>query len=105
MCEHKSTLDAFCVPQDAAKLMSLDSLELEGARLSVTPLSDSYDGLDRDSCRPRTIKVEGICKDTPIEIVELFFENRRSSGGGDIELIEYDGGNIAFIIFKDADSE
>ena len=105
MCEHKSTLDAFCVPQDAAKLMSLDSLELEGARLSVTPLSDSHDGLDRDSCRPRTIKVEGICKDTPIEIVELFFENRRSSGGGDIELIEYDGGNIAFIIFKDADSE
>ena len=86
--------------------MSYDKLELEGARLSVTPLSDNYDGLDRESCRPRAIKLEGIGKVTPSEILTLFFEIRRRSGGGDIEKFDYDNDEgIAVIIFNNANSK
>ena len=86
--------------------MSLDKLEFEGARLSVTPLRDSYDGLDRESCRPRAIQVKGISKGVSKEFLELVFENRRTSDGGEIELIDYDDEEgIAVIIFNDADSE
>lgn len=86
--------------------MSFDKLELEGARLSVTPLSDSYYGLDRESCRPRAIKLEGIGKVTSNEILALFFEIRRRSGGGDIEQFDYDDDEgIVVIIFNDANSK
>ena len=86
--------------------MNLRKLELEGAQLSVTRLTDIYAGLDRESCRPRAIHVQGICKDTSEEFLQLFFENRRKSGGGDIEHVDYHNEEgIAVITFKDADCE
>jgi len=86
--------------------MSVKDLRLEGAQLSVIRLMDVYAGLDRESCRPRAIKVEGIPKDTSEELLQLLFENRRKSGGGDIEQLDYDTEeDIAVIVFRDADSE
>ena len=80
-------------------------MHLEGAQLSIVPLMDIYAGLDRESCRPRAIKVEGIPKDTSNEFLQLLFENRRKSGGGEIEQLDYDTEDVAVIVFKDADSE
>ena len=86
--------------------MSLRKLELEGAQLSVIRLTDIYAGLDRESCQPRAIRVQGICKDTSEELLQLFFENRRKSGGGDLENVDYHNEEgIAVITFKDADCE
>ena len=86
--------------------MSVKDLRLEGAQLSVVPLMDIYAGLDREACRPRAIKVEGIPKDASEELLHLLFENRRKSGGGAIEQLDYDTDeDVAVIVFKDADSE
>ena len=86
--------------------MSLRKLELEGAQLSIIRLTDIYTGLDRESCRPRAIRVQGICKDTSEEFLQLFFENRRISGAGDVEHVDYDNEEgIAVITIKDADCE
>ena len=86
--------------------MSLRNLELCGAQLSVIRLTDIYAGLDHESCRPRAIRVQGIRKATSKEFLQLFFENRRKSGGGDVEHVDYDDREgIAVITFKDADCE
>ena len=86
--------------------MSLSKLELEGAQLSIIRLTDIYAGLDRESCRPRAIRVQGILKDTSEEFLQLFFENRRKSGGGEIEHVDYDNDeSIAVITFTNADCE
>ena len=86
--------------------MSLRKLELEGAQLSVIRLTDIYAGLDRESCRPRAVRVQGIHKDTTEEYLQLFFESPRKSDGGDVEHIDCDNEDgIAVITFKDADCE
>ena len=65
-----------------------------------------YSGLDRESCRPKAIKVERIPNDTSEELLSLIFENQRRSGGGEIEQLDYDTEeNTAVIVFKEADSE
>ena len=86
--------------------MSSGQLELDGAQLTVTHLSDVYAGLDRQSCRPKAVRVSGIKSHTSKECLLLFFENRRSSGGGEIDDLEYDEEEgIAVVTFKDAECE
>ena len=81
-------------------------MDLLGARLTVTPLIDVYDGLDRESCRPKAIRVKGIGSGTSEAFLRLFYENQRECGGGNIERLDYDPQKgIAVIIFEDADSE
>ena len=92
--------------EDAAKRLSMEKLHLLRARLTVTPLIDVYDGLDRELCRPKAIRVKRIGPRTSEEFLRLFFENQRECGGGDIEQLDYDPQEgIAVIIFEDADSE
>ena len=86
--------------------MSLRKLELEGAQLSVIRLMHIYAGLDRESCQPRAIRIQGIYKETSEEYLQIFFENRRKSGGGDVEHVDYENEEgIAVITFKEADCE
>ena len=86
--------------------MSHGNLTLQGAPLSVVRLNDIYAGLDHESCRPRAIKVQGIHKSTSESYMHVFFENRRKSGGGEIEHLDFDTEEgTAVIVFKDADSE
>ena len=90
----------------AARLMSHGNLTLLGAPLSVVRLNDIYEGLDSVSYRPRAIKVQGIHKSTSESYLHVFFETRRISGGGEIELLDFDTEEgTAVIVFKDADSE
>ena len=84
--------------------MSSSRLELDGAQLTVTALSDVYAGLDRESCRPKAVKVSGIDSHTPKDFISLFFENRHRSGGGEIDDLEYDQEEgLAIITFMDAE--
>ena len=67
--------------------------------------------LDRTPCKPdykswvlRTVEVSGISQCTTHEYLQLFFENPRRSGGGDIVDLQYDSDKgSAIITFKDAD--
>ena len=86
--------------------MSLEQLTLGGVQMSITPLSDAYAGLDREACRPRAVRVCGIGRDTSNEFLTLFFGNRRTCGGGDIEKLEYDNKQgVAIITYKDPESK
>ena len=86
--------------------MSSDQLELGGAQLTVTSLIDVYAGLDRESCRPKAVRVSGIDSHTSKEFLLLFFKNRLSCGGGKIDDLEYDEDEgIAVVTFKDAECE
>ena len=86
--------------------LETENLKFGGAQLSVNTLCDIYAGLDPESCRPRAIQVHGLHQNTPIDMLELFFENKRACGGGEIELLDYDAEEgVAVIVYKDADSE
>ena len=79
---------------------------MDGAQLTVTHLSDVYAGLDRQSCRPKAVRVSGIKSHTSKDFLQLFFENRRRSGGGEIDDLEYgEEEGIAVATFKDAECE
>ena len=83
--------------------MNGDQLQLGGAGLTVTPLSDVTAGLDSTSCRPLAIQVRGISKDTTKKHLLKFAEK---SGGGAVEELEYDNDRgVAVITYKKADSE
>ena len=86
--------------------MNAGTLVLKGAHLTVTALSDIYEGLDRESCQPKAVKVSGFSSQTSKDFLTIFFENRHRSGGGDIEHLEYDDSDgIAVITFDEADSK
>ena len=93
-------------PSGATKLMNAGTLVLKGAHLTVTALNDIYEGLDRQSCQPKAVKVSGISSQISKEFLTLFFENWHKSGGGHIEHLEYDNNDdIAVITFEEADSK
>ena len=82
------------------------TLVLKGAHLTVTALSDIYEGLDRESCQPKAVKVSGISSQMSKDFLSVFFENRYRFGGGDIEHVEYDDNDgTAVITFEEADSK
>ena len=86
--------------------LETEKLRLGGAQLSVNTLCDIYAGLDPDSCRPRAIQVHRLHQNESTDMLQLFFENKRSCGGGDIEDLDFDAEEgVAVILYKDADSE
>ena len=86
--------------------LETEKLQLGDAQLSVNSLCDIYAGLDPESCRPRAIQVHGLHQNETTDMLQLFFENKRSCGGGEIEDLDYDAEEgVAVIIYKDADSE
>ena len=86
--------------------MNAGTLVLKGAHLTVTALNDIYEGLDRESCQPKAVKVSGISSEMSKELLRLVFENRHVTGGGDIEHLEYDDKDgTAVIMFQEADSK
>ena len=100
-------VDPVCLfPSGATNLMNAGTLALKGAHLTVTALSDIYEGLDRESCQPKAVKVSGISSETSKDFLTIFFENRHRSGGGDIEHVEFDDNDgTAVITFEEADSK
>lgn len=57
---------------------------------------------DGHSADSRTVRVEGIRADTTNDTLEIFFENKKKSGGGDIcETTRSKGSSTALIEFLD----
>ena len=51
---------------------------------------------------PRSILVQGIPESVSTDLLELFFENKKRSSGGDIDHIQYEAGTgEAVITFKE----
>lgn len=69
--------------------------------LAVDEQSD-HDSPSRDVNLIKAVKVSGITKDMKSDVLLMFFENFRRSGGGDIENMDFTpGSDTAVITFKD----
>lgn len=80
---------------------------LDGATLSLMPSNTATDSLDKVRIQEsRTIEVTGLAPKTTEDAILNFFENKRRTGGGEIERVNFipDRG-IAFITFAAAESE
>ena len=76
----------------AESVLRAPELKLEGATLTVSPV-EVWDG--------KTIEVHGLNPSSSSDAIELFFENKRRSGGGTVEHMELDTVNsIAFVTFE-----
>ena len=49
----------------------------------------------------RSVRVSGISKNYEDEVLEVYFESNRKSGGGEVESVELLGDGVAIITFKD----
>ena len=85
----------------ANRVVQRDEHTLNGATLDVT-LEMS------DNCQAggKTIMVTGLATNTTEDSILNYFENKRRSGGGEVENVELqrDKG-VAFVTFEDANSE
>ena len=53
-----------------------------------------------------TIEVHGLDPSTTADAVEMFFENERRSGGGDVDNVQFDrDNNVAYVTFHSRDGE
>ena len=76
----------------AENVLRKPELSLEGARLTVSPVEE-WDG--------KTIEVHGLNPSSSRDGIEMFFENKRWSGGGPFEHVELDTVNsIAYVTFE-----
>ena len=53
----------------------------------------------------RSIRVRGITKNYDDDFLEIYFENKRRSGGGEVESVELLGDGDAIVIFKDSNGK
>ena len=51
----------------------------------------------------RKVIVRGIKEDVETEVLEMYFESKKKSGGGEIENLERTSSAIAVVTFKEAD--
>ena len=74
--------------------------------LNGTALNVSLELRDAGDKKDRTIQVAGLPANTNEEWIWLYFENKRRSGGGEVENVDFrrDAG-VAFVTFKDADGK
>ena len=81
---------------------------LDGATLNVmitarSPVEPHNDGVSQES---RTIEVTGISAKTTGEAILNFFENKKRSGGGEVENVDHDSDQgTAVITFTTAESK
>ena len=79
----------------AENVLSRPDLTLEGATLEVSPAQDVWDG--------KTIEVCGLEPSTSHDGMLLFFENKRRSGGGEIDKVQRGmDKTVALVTFKNS---
>ena len=85
----------------ANRVVARDKHTLNGATLDV-----SFEMRDSDEEMGKTIKVAGLAANTTEDSVLNYFENKRRSGGGEVETVELrsDTG-VAFVTFNDVDGK
>ena len=53
-----------------------------------------------------SVEVKGLGDNTNKDTIQLYFENKRRSGGGPVEELNYDkGSGVAIITFSEAEGE
>ena len=72
---------------------------LKSAKLDVIPYIPPEDG------SKRMIIVKGINEDIDTEVLEMYFESKKKSGGGEIEHLERKSNTIAVITFKEVEGK
>ena len=85
----------------ATRVIERDKHTLNGSKLDVSlHLRDTTDE------KTKTIKVAGLPPSANEEWIWLYFENKRRSGGGEVENVDFrhDAGE-AFVTFKYADGK
>ena len=80
---------------------------LDGATLSVTASNNTCGLPDKEEAQEsRTIELTGLAPKTTKDSIEMFFENTRRSGGGDVEHVDFTPGQgIAVVTFVKAESK
>ena len=80
---------------------------LDGANLSVTACNNTCGLAEKeDAQESRAIEVTGLGPKTTKDSIEMFFENTRRSGGGDVEHVDFTPGQgIAVVTFVKAESK
>ncbi|XP_062593153.1 protein mono-ADP-ribosyltransferase PARP14-like, partial [Saccostrea cucullata] len=86
--------------ESSALVMNKQPIEIEEYHL---PADSEVKG-ESDDLEVRAVKVTNLPPKTSEDQIELFFENSRKSGGGEVEKVEFDeDSNSAVVWFKDAD--
>ena len=85
----------------ANRVVVWDKHTLNGATLNV-----SLQMRDSDEEKGKTIEVAGLAASTTEDSILNYFENKRRSGGGEVETVKLrsDTG-VAFVTFKDGDGK
>lgn len=80
---------------------------LDGATLTVTPRSTAVEPCnEKEAQESRTIEVTGLSATTTKDAISNFFENKRRSGGGEIESVDFNSDQAtAVITFTKAESK
>ncbi|XP_028392657.1 protein mono-ADP-ribosyltransferase PARP14-like [Dendronephthya gigantea] len=93
----------------AERILNRDNLEISGYRLQLarkrtelSPLLKKHEEEEAYLGEVRTVVVNGI-SEIKDEVLEMFFESNKRSGGGEIEKLERCGPNVAHITFKTAE--
>ena len=74
------------------------------AKLENKPLKQmSFHGELYEVCR--SIRVKGMTKNYDDELLEMYFENKRRSGGGKVECVELLGDGDAIVTFKESNGK
>ena len=77
----------------AENVLSRPDLTLEGVTLQVSPAQDVWDR--------KTVEVCGLNPSTSYDGMLLFFENKRRSGGGEVDKVQRDmDKTVALVTFK-----
>lgn len=92
VCTHQPTVTK---PADV-KLTSESEQVMDQRHINPEKSATSPSGSEGDL----VLEIQGIPLQTSRQMVELFFENTRKSGGGDIKQLNYDSDGHALISFE-----
>ena len=75
-----------CISTDADCVVSRKSLNFEGRQLAVFwPRSEFSGEVVDDSCKIKVTGLTGACDE---DLLVMFFENKKRSGGGEVKKLE-----------------
>ncbi|XP_022795889.1 poly [ADP-ribose] polymerase 14-like isoform X2 [Stylophora pistillata] len=96
----------FTMAKTAKCVLERDNLTLDGATLSVSVHNTKIEPQDVEvTQQPRTIEVTGLAPTTTEDAIVNFFENKKRTGGGDVESVDYNPDRgTAVVTFTTADS-
>lgn len=82
-----------------------EGIRIGGTTLSISPCPKKTNSLDKAGRKPSeptdTVQVSGLTENVSKDTVQLYFENKRRSGGGDVSNISHQDDGTMLIKFRD----